>query len=143
MLFRSPTWFLLERMIKRLKDHCLQGQSNRWPLLRRQCSSHVTSSVLISHCRALVAPLHPLHLEYLPPPILGHFSHAGQSENFSAVFKPKLGQESVLLGVGAVGCGFHGRSRSATSKAGWTPAMGLPTPGQRLLRPQGSSALPV
>ena len=90
-----------------------------------------------------VCLLHPLHLEYLPPPILGHFSHAGQSEDFSAVFKPKLGQESVLLGVGAVGCGFHGRSRSATSKAGWTPAMGLPTPGQRLLRPQGSSALPV
>lgn len=90
-----------------------------------------------------VCPLHPLHLEYLPTPILGHFSHAGQSENFSAVFKPKLGQESVLLGVGAVGCGFHGRSQSATSEAGWTPAVGLPTPGQRLLRPQGSSALPA
>ena len=42
-------------------------------------------------------PHHPLHLEYLPPPVLGHFSHAGQSENFSAVFTPKLGQESVLL----------------------------------------------
>ena len=33
----------------------------------------------------------------LPHPALGHYSQAGQSENFSAIFKPKLGRELVPL----------------------------------------------